>query len=320
MTPVLLPTTLTAAGTASLGETILFGVVAAVTVMCGIGVLTARRAVYAAVNMILIMISLAVLYVTNEAPFLGITQVVVYTGAVMMLVLFVIMLVGVGGEESIVETHRGQTAVVGVLGLGLAAVLVTAVLRSDLGAAVGLTGVNDTAAANPGSLADLLFSSHVVAMELTAILLVTAAVGALTLTHRDRLRPRRTQRVQAEEKMRAYAEHGTHPGQRAFPGVYAATNSAAAPALAAGTEVLDDSVPRVLRVRGQELELSDVAPGLASASRAGELDAVVRTSVARSGMASMPGAAAPAVVQPVAPPPTGPDGSTQGAENKEEEK
>ena len=92
------PATLTNAGTVSTGETILFCVVSLVTVVCALGVLTARRAVSAAVNMIGIMIGLAVLYLANEASFLGMTQVVVYTGAVMTLVLFVIMLVGVGGD------------------------------------------------------------------------------------------------------------------------------------------------------------------------------------------------------------------------------
>jgi len=95
--PVLAPATLTDAGTASTGETILFGVVALITVVCGLGLLTAKRAVSAAANMIGIMIGLAVLYVAGEAPFLGMTQIVVYTGAVMTLVLFVIMMVGIGG-------------------------------------------------------------------------------------------------------------------------------------------------------------------------------------------------------------------------------
>ncbi|OLO43581.1 NADH-quinone oxidoreductase subunit J, partial [Actinomyces oris] len=95
------PTAVTQDGHLGLGEAIVFGVVALVTVACGIGVLTAKRAVNAAINMIGIMISLAVLYIVNESPFMGITQVVVYTGAVMTLVLFVIMLVGVGGDEPV---------------------------------------------------------------------------------------------------------------------------------------------------------------------------------------------------------------------------
>ena len=75
----LLPATLTADGALSVGETILFAVVALIAVTCGLGLLTAKRAVSAAANMIGIMICLAVLYITSEAPFLGITQIVVYT-------------------------------------------------------------------------------------------------------------------------------------------------------------------------------------------------------------------------------------------------
>ena len=83
LTPGAVSASLTGNGHLGLGEAIVFGVVALVTVACGIGVLTAKRAVTAAINMIGIMISLAVLYIVNESPFMGITQVVVYTGAVM---------------------------------------------------------------------------------------------------------------------------------------------------------------------------------------------------------------------------------------------
>ena len=127
--PVLAPATLTDAGTASTGETILFGVVALITVVCGLGLLTAKRAVSAAANMIGIMIGLAVLYVAGEAPFLGMTQIVVYTGAVMTLVLFVIMMVGIGGDEPV--STAGSSAgrwVIALLGVGLVAVLAAVVL------------------------------------------------------------------------------------------------------------------------------------------------------------------------------------------------
>ena len=100
--------------------------------------------------------------------------------------------------------------------------------------------------------------------------------------------------------MRAYAERGAHPGQKPMSGVFAATNTAAAPALDADGEAVEESVPRVLRVRGQGLELAEVSPESSAARAAGRNRADV-VDVARSGMASMPGAAAPAVVQPLAP-------------------
>lgn len=294
----LLPATLTEAGGISTGETILFVVVALVTVGCGIGLLTARRAVSAAVNMIVIMIGLAVLYVANEAPFLGITQVVVYTGAVMTLVLFVVMLVGVGGDEPVTGAGSGLTrALLGIFGLGLAVLLACVVVRSVFPAADGLA---DGDAAAPASLAVALFGEHVVAMELTGLLLIVAATGALTLTHRQRIRARQTQRSIVDAKMKAYADKGAHPGQKPMSGVYAATNSAAAPALSAEGTALDESVPRVLRARGLELELHEVSPEYAAAQREGRVRAREDADVARSGMPSMPGAGAPVVVQPVA--------------------
>lgn len=290
------PATLTDAGTVSTGETILFCVVSLVTVVCALGVLTARRAVSAAVNMIGIMIGLAVLYLANEASFLGMTQVVVYTGAVMTLVLFVIMLVGVGGEEPVTGS-RGVPAPVALLaGGGLVAVLAAVVCATVFPGAAGLL---DGEAATPAALAEVLLGNYVVTMELTGILLVVAALGALTLTHRQRLRGVRTQREQAEERMRAYATKGVHPGQRPAPGVYAATNSAAAPALDASGQAVEVSVPRPLVVRGQDLDVSQVSPGTGT-----QVDGALAArdqAVPRSGMPAMPGAAAPVVVQPLLP-------------------
>ncbi|MDU0348575.1 NADH-quinone oxidoreductase subunit J [Actinomyces sp. MRS3W] len=293
-----LPATLTADGTVSTGETILFAVVAVVMVICGIGLLTAKRAVVAAVNMIVIMIALAVAYIANEAPFLGITQIVVYTGAIMTLTLFVIMMVGVGGDEAVTAHSAAAKWLVGLCGVALVAVFAVVMWRTDFPTAVGLAGGDD---ATPQSLAAVLFGDHVVTMELTAILLIVAAVGALTLTHRQRVRPRLSQRDRVDAKMQAYADSGAHPGQKPMPGVYAATNTAAAPALAASGEALEESVPRVLRVRGQDLELSEVSPEMDDAQRAGRITDREDATVGRSGMSAMPGAPAPTVTQPVAP-------------------
>ena len=303
--PAVAPTALTQDGHLGLGEAIVFGVVALVTVACGIGVLTAKRAVNAAINMIGIMISLAVLYIVNESPFMGITQVVVYTGAVMTLVLFVIMLVGVGGDEPVGAAGTVmRRPILVLLGLGLAGTLTAVVWRSALPTPAGL---KDGAKAAPDLLAVTLYHDHVVTMELTAILLIVAAVGALTLTHRQRIRARLSQRGVAASKMQDYTTKGAHPGQKPMPGVYASTNSAAAPALDAQGEAVEESVPRVLRARGQGLELSDVSPEMGLAQRSGQIvsrqdsvggvGATGSQDTGRSGMPAMPGAAAPAVKQ-----------------------
>ena len=94
-----------------------------------------------------------------------------------------------------------------------------------------------------------------------------------------------------------------------MPGVYASTNSAAAPALGADGEAVEESVPRVLRARGQGLDLSDVSPEMGLAQRSGTIvsrqdsvggvGAIGSRDTGRSGMPAMPGAAAPVVKQPV---------------------
>lgn len=314
-------TALTSAGEVSTGETVLFAVVAVVTVLCALGVLTARRAVSAAVNMIVIMVSLAILYVANEAPFLGITQIVVYTGAVMTLVLFVVMMVGVGGDEPVSATGSPASKwLVVLLGAGLAVVLASVVWVTTF---PGAAGLGEGSSATPQALAELLFGTHVVTMELTGVLLVVAALGALTLTHRERVRPKAGQREQADAKMAAYATRGLHPGQKSMSGVYAATNTAAAPALDAAGQAVEESVPRVLRARGDALEVSEASPETGRAQRAGLIAARASATVGISGMPAMPGAAAPAVVQPLAPaaePAAPPEPGDQDEPNQEEQK
>ncbi|WP_293804823.1 NADH-quinone oxidoreductase subunit G, partial [uncultured Actinomyces sp.] len=189
--------------------------------------------------------------------------------------------------------------VIALLGVGLVAVLAAVVWRSAIPSASGLQGGD---AAVPSALAGVLFGDHVVTMELTGVLLVIAAVGALTLTHRQRIRPRMTQRDQVDARMRAYAEEGAHPGQKPMPGVYAATNAATAPALSADGDALVESVPRVLRVRDQGLDLSEASPEAGAAQRAGTIASREDATVGRSGMPAMPGAPAPDVVQPVTAP------------------
>src|SRR5699024_7411102 len=99
--------------------------------------------VHATLCVVFVMVCLAVLYVAQEAPFLGIVQVVVYTGAVMMLFLFVIMLVGVDASDSLVETIRGQRLVGWLLGLGLGAVLVGVLGRVAFPEGIGLEAANE---------------------------------------------------------------------------------------------------------------------------------------------------------------------------------
>ncbi len=103
----------------STSEAVAFWILGAIAVVGAVGVVAAPKAVYSAICLATTMISLAMIYVAQDALFLGVVQVVVYTGAVMMLFLFVLMIIGVDSSESLVETLRGQrvAAIVGRTGL-----------------------------------------------------------------------------------------------------------------------------------------------------------------------------------------------------------
>jgi NADH-quinone oxidoreductase subunit J len=259
-----LPTALGQAGAVSTGETVLFWVLAPLMVLAALGLVFSRKAVYAAVSVIFVMIALAFLYVAQEATFLGVAQVVVYTGAIMMLFLFVLMLVGVDASDSLVETLRGQRWIGLLGGVGLAVVLGGVAVTATMADPQGLAAPN--ADTNPVGVARVLFSDFVLTMELTGALLITAALGALTLTHRERLGVRRGQREVADAKMAAYAASGARITPLPPPGQYARHTGADVAALGPDGRPVPDSVPRVLRIRGQERSIASVSPETAEAT------------------------------------------------------
>jgi NADH-quinone oxidoreductase subunit J len=217
-------------------------------VVAALGILFVRKAVHAALLLAVVMISLAVLYAVLDAPFLFAVQIIVYTGAILMLFLFVLMLVGVDASDSVVETIRGQRALATVGGLLLGVVLVVALGQVSLGAGVGLDDAND--GGNIQALANILFSRYVFAFETTSALLITAAVGAMVLAHRERLTPRTTQAALAARRIRDFGEKGTHPGPLPPPGVFARHNAVDTPALLPDGTAAEASVSRVLAARG----------------------------------------------------------------------
>jgi NADH-quinone oxidoreductase subunit J len=225
-----------------------FWILAPVMVLAALGILFVRKAVHAALLLAVVMMSLAVLYAVLEAPFLFAVQIIVYTGAILMLFLFVVMLVGVDASDSVVETIKGQrvAAIIGGLALGL--ILVIGLSQVTLGTAVGLSEVN--AGGNIQALANLVFSRFVFAFEITSALLITAAVGAMVLAHRERLTPKEGQASLAAQRMRDYAESGKHPGPLPAPGVYARHNAVDTPALLPDGTAAEASVSRVLAARG----------------------------------------------------------------------
>jgi NADH-quinone oxidoreductase subunit J len=226
-----------------------FWILSPVMVLAALGILFVRKAVHAALLLAVVMIGLAVLYAFPlDAPFLGVVQVAVYMGAILMLFLFVLMLVGVDAADSVVETIKGQRLMAVLGGLILGVVLVVGLAQMSLGAVVGLDVAN--APGNIPALANLLFSKYVFAFEVTSALLITAAMGAMVLAHRERLVPKPTQADLAAERVRDYATDGKHLGPLPTPGVFARHNAVDTPALLPDGTASEASVSRVLAARG----------------------------------------------------------------------
>jgi NADH-quinone oxidoreductase subunit J len=230
----------------STGEAVTFWVLAALALIGALGVVMAANAVYCAMSLALTMIVLAVFYMIEDALFLGVVQIVVYTGAVMMLFLFVLMLIGVDSAESLVETLHGQR-VAGVLaGLGLGVVLIAGIGNVATNR-FGTNGLSTDIApeGNVQGLAALIFSQYLWAFELTSALLITAAVGAMILAHRERFERRKTQREMSVERF----QPGGHPTPLPGPGVFARHNAVDTPARLPDGSPSRLSVPAVLELR-----------------------------------------------------------------------
>jgi NADH-quinone oxidoreductase subunit J len=225
-----------------------FWILAPVMVAAALGILFVRKAVHAALLLAVVMISLAVLYAVLEAPFLFAVQIIVYTGAILMLFLFVLMLVGVDASDSVVETIKGQRLLAAAAGLLLGVLLVTGISQAALGSAVGLAEAN--ADGNIQGIANILFSKWVLAFEVTSALLITAAVGAMVLAHRERLAPKEGQAALAARRIRDFGERGSHPGPLPPPGVFARSNAVDTAALLPDGTPAESSVSRVLAARG----------------------------------------------------------------------
>jgi NADH-quinone oxidoreductase subunit J len=236
-----------AAGGTSLHEAVVFWILAPLAVLAALGLVFVRSAVHAAVLLAVVMLSLAAFYTAEAAPFLAVVQVVVYTGAVLMLFIFVLMLIGVDTTDSLVETLRGQRLAASVVALGFAVLLVLA-LADTLGSyhPKGVAGA-EADQGNVVAIAELLFSRYVFAFEATSALLITAGLGAMVLAHGERTAPRRTQQQRMRERV---AVGGAAMAPLPGPGVYADHDAIDTPALLPDGSVAANSVPEYLEVTG----------------------------------------------------------------------
>ncbi len=167
--------------------TILFILFAGMAVGCAISMVAQRNPLYSAISLIGVFISLACLYVTLSAPFIAAVQVIVYAGAIMVLVVFVIMLLNVDRAER--QPRRLQSLV--PIAVGLAAILfaeavfiIFFVQASPSTPARHISDVGLTSSIGSG-----LFTTYLLPFEITSILLLMAIVGAMTLARRGGLLP-----------------------------------------------------------------------------------------------------------------------------------
>ena len=234
-------------------ETIMFWVLAPLSVIAALGMLLVKKAVHSALLLAWVMITLAIFYIAQDALFLGIVQIVVYTGAVMMLFLFILMLVGVDASDSLTETISGLRPIAITAAVGFGGLFVSLISRATLGRdAVGLKEAN--ANGNVEGLAQQLFSTYVFPFEVVSALLITAALGAMVLAHHQREIARPTQRDLSEQRFRSgsLATAAGLPG----PGVFARHNAVDVPALLPDGTPAPASISETLRSRGDMIDSS----------------------------------------------------------------
>jgi NADH-quinone oxidoreductase subunit J len=235
-------TTTLAAVEISNGEAVLFWILGPIALAGAFGTVLARNAIHAALFLVMTMGSLGVFYFIQEAPFLGVVQIIVYTGAIMILFLFVLMVVGRDSSDSIVETLRGQRWAATLFGIGFALLLAGGLYRAVRNTPMAGLATQNAAGGNVNNVAELLFTKYLFAFELTSALLITAAVGAMVLTHVER-EPGETrgQRALSRERVRS-----GRPQPLPGPGVFATHDSVATPALLPDGSVAPESVSRLV--------------------------------------------------------------------------
>jgi NADH-quinone oxidoreductase subunit J len=231
----------------------LFWILAILSVGAGITMIFMRQAVHCALMLAIVMLSLAVLYAMQGAPFLAFVQIIVYTGAVLMLFLFVLMLIGISSSDSIVETIKGQRMAAALAAIGLLVLLALVIGHAAIGGAPPANA--DNGANNLTGLATLIFTTYVFPFEVTGALLITAALGAMVLAHRERTSPKPTQRDLAARRM-ASGQLAPDPS----PGVYALHDAADRPALLPDGSTSELSVSPTLSPRDPGEEPRFVRP------------------------------------------------------------
>jgi NADH-quinone oxidoreductase subunit J len=224
-------------GQVPLGEAVAFWILGPVALAGGIGMVLFRNAIHSALSLVATMMCLGAFYLIEQGPFLGLVQIIVYTGAIMILFLFVLMLVGRDSTDSIVESLRGQRWAAALFGVGFALLVALSVGRAFKGRKPVELNQPNANGNNVQSIAGLLFTKYLFAFELTSALLIVAAVGAMVLAHIEREGPKPGQKLQARERIRS-----GRPQPLPGPGVLSTGNAIGTPALLPDGTISHESV------------------------------------------------------------------------------
>jgi NADH-quinone oxidoreductase subunit J len=253
-----------------------FWVLAVLAVGAAVAMIFMRRAVHCAMMLAVVMLTLAVMYAMQGAPFLAFVQVIVYTGAVLMLFLFVLMLIGVAATDSLAETIRGQRAWAAIGGVAFTVLLIVGIGHASIGTAPPSTAANGNS--NLTGIAKLIFTTYVFPFEATSALLITAALGAMVLAHRERTTPKLTQRQLSRRRV-ASGQVAPEPP----PGVYALHDAVDMPALLPDGSTTDRSVSRAISQRDLELGRHPAESVTEDLAAEGRIDAERQIEAAASG-------------------------------------
>jgi NADH-quinone oxidoreductase subunit J len=165
-----------------MGNPILFFILAAIAIAAGLGMLTSRNAVHSALYLVLNFATIAVLYITLNAPFIGMVQITVYAGAIMVLFLFVIMLLGADLLGGVAGEDKWQRYMAGVLALALIVVFAIVLAQGGSTEAGTATAIDSS----PAALGMRLFEGYVFPFEVTGVLLLTSMIGVVVLGRKKR--------------------------------------------------------------------------------------------------------------------------------------
>jgi NADH-quinone oxidoreductase subunit J len=191
-------------------EYVIFGITALVSIACAVAMLLSSNAVHSALFLVLNFTSVAVLYILLQAPFLAMIQITVYAGAIMVLFLFVIMLLGAERAEAEQNRLAWQQPLALILG---AALLVEAAIVIWNGRAITMAAPPATNAevGAPRAIAEALFTDYLLPFEMTSFLLLVALIGSVVLTLKSRAKTDAGSRGQSAGGSRQYALSSEQP-------------------------------------------------------------------------------------------------------------